>query len=194
MIRVLLAAVLCASVSVAVVACGGKTGPEYRYENFIIEEIRDGNAYVVLESQSGDPDAKVYAISLELFGDQIYESGSRIQVAYKDFDQGDENGLDAVFADVLELPAQTGQSTVESSGRSLPSRSYFENLDKESSLEEIVEEIGECGYEGSGIIYHVWSLDDGSEAKLVFNSDGQIEFIYIVTDESSERIYDRENP
>ena len=29
-------------------------------------------------------------------------------------------------------------------------------------------------------------------AKLVFNSKGKIEFIYIVTDDSSERIYDRD--
>ena len=76
---------------------------------------------------------------------------------------------------------------------SLPSRSFFENLDKDSSLEEIVGQIGACGYEGSGIIYHVWMLDDGSKAELVFNSKGKIEFIYIVSDDSSERIYDRDN-
>ena len=129
LIRVLLAVVICVSVSVAVVACGGKTGQEYREENYTEEKTYDDNTDVAAES----------------------------------------------------------------SVWSLPSRSYFENLDRGSSLEEIVEEIGECGYEGSGIIYHVWSLDDGSKAKLVFNSDGQIEFIYIVTDGSSERIYDRED-
>lgn len=73
----------------------------------------------------------------------------------------------------------------------LPSRDFFENLDRDSSLDDIVEQIGPCGYEGSGIIYHVWYLDDGSKAKLVFNSEGVIEFIYIANDENSERIYDR---
>ena len=82
---------------------------------------------------------------------------------------------------------------IAESTRTLPSRGYFEDLDRDYSLEEIVEQIGECGYEGSGIIYHVWTLDDGSKAKIVFNSDGQIEFICIVTDDSSERIYDRDN-
>ena len=82
---------------------------------------------------------------------------------------------------------------ITESSRALPSRNYFENLDKDSSLDDIVEQIGDCGYEGSGIIYHVWKLDDGSKAKLVFNSEGKIEFIYIVTDDSGERIYDRDN-
>ena len=80
----------------------------------------------------------------------------------------------------------------ETSG-SLPSRSDFENLDKDSSVEEIIKQFGNCGYEGSGILYHVWMLDDGSKAKLVFNSKGKIEFIYIVADDHSEMIYDRDN-
>ena len=75
----------------------------------------------------------------------------------------------------------------------MPSRSFFEELDRESSLDEITEKIGAGGYEGSGIIYRVWMLDDGSKAKLVFNSKGKIEFIYIVTDDSGEIIYDRDN-
>ena len=62
-----------------------------------------------------------------------------------------------------------------------------------ASLEKIVDQIGQYGIEGSGILYHVWSLDDGSKAKVVFNSTGKIEFIYIVTDDSSEMIYDRDN-
>ncbi|MBO4845314.1 MAG: hypothetical protein J5525_03300 [Lachnospiraceae bacterium] len=91
---------------------------------------------------------------------------------------------------VSENPAD---EQITGSSSSLPSRNYFENLDKDSSLDDIVEQIGDCGYEGSGIIYHVWKLDDGSKAKLVFNSEGKIEFIYIVTDDSGERIYDRDN-
>ena len=82
---------------------------------------------------------------------------------------------------------------IAESSQTLPSRSDFENLDKESSEKEIIEQFGNGGYEGSGIIYRVWHLDDGSKAKLVFNSKGEIEFIYIVTDDLSERIYDRDN-
>ena len=97
-----------------------------------------------------------------------------------------ENPIDNISDDSVV------QQTTESSS-SLPSRSDFENLDRDSSLEEIVDQFGKCGYEGSGIIYHVWMLDDGSKAELVFNSKGKIEFIYIVTDDLSERIYDRDN-
>ena len=72
-----------------------------------------------------------------------------------------------------------------------PSREYFENLDKESSLEEIVKEIGNYGLAGSGIIYHVWKLDDGSEARVTFDSQERIVRIYIHDKENSELIYDR---
>ena len=71
-------------------------------------------------------------------------------------------------------------------------REYFETLDKESSLDDIVEDIGPYGITGSGILYHTWKLDDGSEAHLVFNSKGKIEMIYIVGDDKSERIYKRD--
>ena len=96
----------------------------------------------------------------------------------------------ATITQYLMLSDEEPESTELSS--SLPSRSYFENLDRDSSLDEIIEQIGNCGYEGSGIIYHVWALDDGSKAKLVFNSKGKIEFIYIATEDSSERIFDRD--
>ncbi|MBR4781915.1 MAG: hypothetical protein IK014_11250 [Lachnospiraceae bacterium] len=72
-----------------------------------------------------------------------------------------------------------------------PSREYFENLDKESSLEDIVKEIGNYGLAGSGIIYHVWKLDDGSEARVTFDSQERIVRIYIHDKENSELIYDR---
>ena len=72
-------------------------------------------------------------------------------------------------------------------------REYFERLDKDSSLEDIVKEIGQFGLEGSGIVYFVWRLDDGSRAKLVFNSRDQIEMIYIDSENGSERIYKREH-
>ena len=93
---------------------------------------------------------------------------------------------------LLCFVAFAGMAIVKSS-KPMPSREFFENLDKDSSLDEIVDQIGGYGLEGSGIIYHVWVLDDGSKAELVFNSSGQIEFIYIVAEDHSERIYDREN-
>ncbi len=71
------------------------------------------------------------------------------------------------------------------------SREYFENLDKESRLEDIVEDIGQYGVKGSGIIYHTWQLDDGSEASVVFDSKGRINMIYIQNENKSERIYKR---
>ena len=71
-------------------------------------------------------------------------------------------------------------------------REYFENLDKESRLEDIVENIGNYGIEGSGILYFVWLLDDGSTAKTVFDSNGRIVMIYISGEYGSERIYERE--
>ena len=73
-----------------------------------------------------------------------------------------------------------------------PSRAYFENLDKDSSLEAIVEDIGPCGIQGSGILYHVWRLNDGSAAKVVFDSRGRIAMIYISGPLYSERIYKRQ--
>ena len=73
----------------------------------------------------------------------------------------------------------------------LPSREYFENLDKGSRLEDIVEDIGQGGVKGSGIIFHTWHLDDGSEASVIFDSKGRINMIYIQNENRSERIYKR---
>ena len=72
-------------------------------------------------------------------------------------------------------------------------REYFENLDKESSYEKIVEELGPCGFSGSGIIYCIWQLADGGEARVVFDSEGKIVMIYIADEDNKvERIYKRE--
>lgn len=78
--------------------------------------------------------------------------------------------------------------------KKLNTREYFEKLDKESRLEDIVRDLGGYGVKGSGILYFVWHLDDGSEASLLFNSKGQIEMITIVGETASERIYRREHP
>ena len=58
-------------------------------------------------------------------------------------------------------------------------REYFENLDKESRLQDIVEVAGDY-------------MDDGSRAKTVFDSSGRIAMIYIAGENGSERIYKRE--
>ena len=71
-------------------------------------------------------------------------------------------------------------------------REYFENLDKESRLQDIVEVAGDYSIEGSGILYFVWQLDDGSRAKTVFDSSGRIAMIYIAGENGSERIYKRQ--
>ena len=88
-------------------------------------------------------------------------------------------------AAVLLLSASLAEKPVAS-------RAYFENLEKGSSLEDIVEDIGQYGVEGSGILYFVWQLDDGTEAKVVFDSKGRIVLIYIVSQIRNERIYKRQ--
>ncbi|MCR5565478.1 MAG: hypothetical protein K6F61_01400 [Clostridiales bacterium] len=83
-------------------------------------------------------------------------------------------------------------TSVSAAERTPVTREYFENLDKESSLQDIVEAAGNYGIEGSGILYHVWPLDDGTRAKIVFDSNGRIAMIYITGESGSERIYKRE--
>ena len=76
--------------------------------------------------------------------------------------------------------------------RALATRAYFENLDRESSLQDIVENAGNYSIEGSGILYFTWPLNDGSRAKIVFDSQGRIVMIYIAGENGNERIYKRE--
>ena len=82
--------------------------------------------------------------------------------------------------------------SVSAAERAPVTREYFEDLDKESSLQDIVEYAGNYGIEGSGILYFVWPLDDGSRVKVEFDSQGRIAMIYIVGENGSERIYERE--
>ena len=93
--------------------------------------------------------------------------------------------LSLLAAAVLLVPASLAEKPAAS-------REYFENLDKDSSLEDIVEDIGKYGVEGSGILYFVWHLDDGTKARVVFDSKGRIVMIYIVGQNRSERIYKRQ--
>jgi len=79
-----------------ITSCGnGRTGTEYRYEDFYIQEIHDGFVYVVPEDQYGESDdPDVYAIDIDLFGSQVFETGSKVEVAYSDFDPNDLYGLE----------------------------------------------------------------------------------------------------
>ena len=94
-----------------------------------------------------------------------------------------------VFCLVFTAVLPASISTAE---RALVSREYFENLDKESTLQDIVKAAGKYGVEGSGILYFVWPLDDGSWAKIEFDSKGRIAMIYITGENGNERIYERD--
>ncbi len=74
-----------------------------------------------------------------------------------------------------------------------PTREYFENVNKDYTLEQMFAELGPYGVEGSGIIRFLWKLDDGSTASVIFSSYG-IEEIYIRSESGSELIYDRRAP
>ena len=73
----------------------------------------------------------------------------------------------------------------------LPSREYFENLDKGSRLEDIEKELGQGGVKGIDIIFHTWQLDDGCEASVIFDSEGRISNIYIQDENRNRSIYKR---
>lgn len=73
-------------------------------------------------------------------------------------------------------------------------RQTFENINKEYTLEDVINEIGRNnGITGFGAIYYVWRLEDGTVAQLHFSgSDGKINRIHIVKHGvSNELIYNR---
>lgn len=98
----------------------------------------------------------------------------------------------AVFLTASLLAMAVSAVPVSGAEGAAATREYFENLDKESRLEDIVADIGNYSIEGSGILYHVWHLKDGSRAKAVFDSRGRIAMIYITGENAAERIYKRE--
>ena len=67
---------------------------------------------------------------------------------------------------------------------------YFANVDKNSQPEKVVSEIGPCIMESSEIGLYVWSLDDGSEASVIFSDEG-IEEIIIDSEDSHLTLYVR---
>lgn len=73
-------------------------------------------------------------------------------------------------------------------------REYFENVNRDYKIEDIINEIGQPdGFRGSGIIYYYWNLEDDVEARIAFSTpDNLIERITIsYPDKSFEEIYDR---
>ena len=117
----------------------------------------------------------------------IYTQGDwGIQIAY---DIEYDGGNSFLFAGKEFTRIGEGAETQKSNR----TREYFDNLDKESSYDKIVEELGPCCFRGSGIIYNIWQLDDGTEARVVFDSEGKIVMIYIADEDNNvERIYKRE--
>ncbi len=127
----------------------------------------------------------------------VIETGSDMEQAVKELDEYCAGHPVCIRLDSNEYPDKYSVGKVEFSDNGLVfytgrTRKYFEDLDKESSLEDIVADIGSYGVKGSGIIYYVWKLNDGTEAHVVFDSKGKIAMIYIIGDDYSERIYKRE--
>ena len=61
--------------------------------------------------------------------------------------------------------------------------SYFESLDKDYTLDKLMNEIGPYqSFGGSGMIHYTWDLDDGSEATIYFGSSETIVTIDIYKD------------
>ena len=114
------------------------------------------------------------------------EGGWGIQIAY---DIEYDGGNSFLYAGKEFTRVGEGAETQKSNR----TREYFDNLDKETSYDKIVEDLGPCGFRGSGIIYNIWQLDDGTEARVVFDSEGKIVMIYIADEDNNvERIYKRE--
>lgn len=75
------------------------------------------------------------------------------------------------------------------------SREYFENVNRDKTMDEVFNEIGvEDGTGGSGVIYYYWNIEDGGKASVIFSSpDLLIERITIsYSDQQYEVIYQRE--
>lgn len=65
-------------------------------------------------------------------------------------------------------------------GKNSATKEFFENLDKDTKKEYIVEEVGSPdGMAGSGVRYDIWDLEDGYSAWVVFIYEGKIETLII---------------
>ncbi len=80
-------------------------------------------------------------------------------------------------------------------GRSIPTKEFFETVDREATREYVLAEIGTPDASaGSGIDYAIWDLEDGYSAWVHFSyEDQKIEFINILDSEGKGNvIYKRE--
>ena len=166
---------------------------EYPEQNIIYDFTGDGSDDIITGIMFGSGLVRDIVIVYDVANQVFYTIGDeKDSYVIQEFD----DGLLTVERYTYPDKYSTGKIVFYNNElvfRKITSREYFENLDKESSLEDIVEEIGPYGIRGSGIIYHVWKLDDGTEAHVVFNSKGKIEMIYIIDGDNSERIYKREH-
>ena len=79
-------------------------------------------------------------------------------------------------------------------GKSIPSKNFFETVDRDATREYVLEEIGTPNATaGSGIEYAIWDLEDGYSAWVHFSyEDEKIETITIQDSEGKgEMIYSR---
>ncbi len=68
----------------------------------------------------------------------------------------------------------------QNAGKNTATKEFFENLDKDTKKEYIVEEVGSPdGMAGSGVRYDIWDLEDGYSAWVVFTYEGKIETLII---------------
>ena len=79
-------------------------------------------------------------------------------------------------------------------GKRIPSKDFFETVDRDATREYVLEEIGTPNATaGSGIDYAIWDLEDGYSAWVHFSyEDEKIETITIQDSEGKgEMIYSR---
>lgn len=74
----------------------------------------------------------------------------------------------------------------------LPSREYFENVNKDYTIDNFVTEIGyyEDQY-GNGIFQYEWSIGNDEKAVLYFDASQKLSLITIVSKSQEKVIYDR---
>jgi len=166
---------------------------EYPDHNIIYDFTGDGFDDIITCFTYGSGLVRDVIVVYDVAGQVFYTLGDeKASYRIKAFDDG------LLTAEEYIYPDKYSVGKVYFSGNELSfgmdrTREYFENLDKESSLEKkIVADIGTYGIQGSGIIYHVWKLNDGTEARVVFDSKRKITMIYFVSADNSERIYRRE--
>ena len=164
---------------------------DYPEQNYIYDFTGDGFDDVITGFQYGSGLVRDVIVVYDVANQVFYTLGDeKASYVIKSFDDGCLTVEEYVYPDKHYI------GNVEFADNGLVfvmnrTREYFEKLDKDSSLEDIVADIGPYGVKGSGIIYYVWKLNDGTEAHVVFDSKGKIVMIYIMGEDYSDRIYKR---